>query len=210
MSFGAWKSSIAPAEACRFLSARAASLSDPDLMSCTIPSSICTKPFAPASTTPARFISGSMFLVLAREALADSYAAMNTWRISSDCWAFSCMACAQSWSTVRMVPSLGIESALRVFSAAETAALASRFAPIRASCCSSSASAEKNWARIAPELPLAPASADCAALLSTLPAFLGRNAASDEVIARTVLAMLVPVSPSGTGNTLIASKLAEF
>ena len=66
-----------------------------------------------------------------------------------------------------------------------------------------SANPTKNWARIEPEFPRAPfneASATASATLETRLLLL--DFVSSEMVARTKV-MLVPVSPSGTGNTLI-------
>src|SRR5262245_38314162 len=68
---------------------------------------------------------------------------------------------------------------------------------------SRSATPTKNCARIAPELPRAPSMAASAILRSSAPACAPPVSRMAARTAPRVKARLVPVSPSGTGNTLI-------
>ena len=68
----------------------------------------------------------------------------------------------------------------------------------------------KNWASISPELPRAPSSAELAIFFeisaTELDAYPFKSSSTDF----TVKSMLVPVSPSGTGNTFNALMVSLF
>ncbi|MBV2208490.1 MAG: hypothetical protein KUL77_02875 [Thermomonas sp.] len=82
--------------------------------------------------------------------------------------------------TLNIVPSTGLAKAARALSAPRRTATANALTSNIGSACACSPAPIKNCAMIAPELPRAPCSKD-----------------------PNVEARLLPVSPSGTGNTLI-------
>jgi hypothetical protein len=68
---------------------------------------------------------------------------------------------------------------------------------------SPSANPQKNWARIAPELPRAPPTASSARVFDISRMWRWRRREMPAAIFWRVEATLVPVSPSATGKTLI-------
>ena len=105
--------------------------------------------------------------------------------------------------TVRIVPSWGSANASRAYLAPNCIALAKDSGVILSTPAAPSLSPWKNWANITPEFPRAPsraASATSASISSTRGCTF---CAVLSIIDVSVKAILVPVSPSGTGNTLI-------
>ena len=114
-----------------------------------------------------------------------------------------CTACANAVSTVRIVPSRGSLRLSRAYSAPPSTPAAKSAGSIWFRWPTRSQRPRKNCARIAPELPRAPSSAASATRVSVLPACRSGHLRSAPSTAFTVSARFVPVSPSGTGNTLI-------
>ena len=113
------------------------------------------------------------------------------------------MASAKAVMTLRMVPSFGSDRAWRAVSAPCRMAcpicskLAPRADPMR------SEMPVKNWARMAPELPRAPSMACSLTRRNSSPVLCALRLRAPVRMLPKVNAMLLPVSPSGTGNTLI-------
>ena len=85
---------------------------------------IIVSPFPPASTTPDFFNTGSISGVFLSVASADSHTVLQK-RVSSfvELWAF-CAVCAAALTTVRIVPSVGVITALYAASAPSSSAFA--------------------------------------------------------------------------------------
>src|SRR5713226_2635347 len=105
--------------------------------------------------------------------------------------------------TVRMVPSTGFAMAEYAESAARTTAPAKSSVDTRGRSGSPSEKPQKNCARIAPEFPRAPPTASSAKRRDISRTCRWRTRAMPAAIFWSVEATLVPVSPSGTGKTLI-------
>ena len=170
-----------------------------------IPSSNTNSPLPPASTTPASASTGSSVGVRSRLCEAASSVASITPRMSGPSESNVCRAASDaSRITVRIVPSTGLVTALY----APTAPSSMPRTQVLASMLSASPTARviprMICDRITPELPRAPMSAPCdiAAMIAPAPSS-GQRCASS-ITERMVRCMLVPVSPSGTGKTLIA------
>ena len=115
-------------------------------------------------------------------------------------------------ATVRMVPSLGFITALYAVSVPRTMALARVVVSMASTFLISLVKPLNSWERITPEFPLAPRREpeEMALARSFILGF--SRAATSLAAAIMVRLMLVPVSPSGTGNTfssLIHSFLAS-
>ena len=105
-------------------------------------------------------------------------------------------------ATVRIVPSLGFITALYAVSTALSHAFASITASIVSYCLTSFVNPLKSCERITPELPLAPLNEpDDIALdkLANVGSFILLTSLAADIIVSDIF---VPVSPSGTGNTL--------
>ncbi len=171
-----------------------------------MPSSRSTKPCAPASTTPACFSTGSSSGVLANDSCARARALVNSARRSvSPPSAASHRAAAKSSRTVGSVPGTGSDIAVQDCSAPRRQANARPAASTRTRSASASRQPWKNCAMMAPELPRAPSSA--ASVMRPRISGKSRWSASSRAsrMDLNVKAMLVPVSPSGTGKTLMRS-----
>ena len=110
---------------------------------------------------------------------------------------------AASRATVRMVPSRGSSS--DSYSRSEpwrTAAATSRVVALGRSP-SDSANPRRKWASIIPELPRAPSTAARAMVRAVSGSGASPSARRASATARSVRLKLVPVSPSGTGKTLM-------
>ena len=168
----------------------------------SIPLRTTTSPCPPESTTPASFNTGNMSGVL-----DNTYSAcVITFSIASSKSSVSSATSAAlsdtALATVRIVPSLGFITALYAVSVALCVAIARLSVSRISSLEISFVKPLKSCERITPELPLAP-------LNEPLDIAFERVAIVGLVIPLTSLAadiivnvMLVPVSPSGTGNTL--------
>ncbi len=169
-----------------------------------MPSSRSTKPSAPASTTPALRNTASCCGVSRNACCARASARSKELRKSRAPSSTACPhSAAKAWMTDRMVPSRGSASASRA-SREPSAAAAARAAGVRRALPARRSDRPwKNWAMIAPELPRAPSMASEATRRRTAPAWPRRRSRTTPSIAPRVKARLVPVSPSGTGNTLM-------
>ena len=105
--------------------------------------------------------------------------------------------------TVRIVPSTGRAIAEYADSAAFTTAAPKPPVVTRGESGRPSENPQKNCARIAPELPRAPPTAWSASVFDISRTWRWRTREMPAAIFWSVEATLVPVSPSGTGNTLI-------
>ena len=174
----------------------------PPLTSSSMVSRRRTRPWAPASTTPASRRTASWEGVLARAMLAAVVAAVST-SISESVGAwFAAMAAARR--TVTTVPSTGSIMAwwtnlLAVVSACCTVR------PVMRSETADWASPRRTWLSTMPELPRAPFTAPTAmaavSLVMSRWCDAGRSLTSARA-ASMVWAMFEPVSASGTGKTL--------
>ena len=159
-------------------------------------------PAPPASTTPASFNTGNNSGVLANAARPASRATRNMPTKLSPLPAAATAASAVSRTTVRMVPSIGFntasyEATLAAFNAAATSgALATPPATPR----NLLTIPRITWLRITPLFPRAPIN-DPWAMASHVPPMSTAAPSSSFTTASRVRAMLVPVSPSGTGYT---------
>src|SRR5690348_1812065 len=167
------------------------------------PSRSRTKPLAPASTTPAALRAARRSGV--RESATSARRTrrrMNTLRSLS--FRASRASSAASRATVRMVPSTGSSTAPSRRSNPAPMARARSPAEARSRAPSPSLRPSRNWERSIPELPRAPR-IEAWAIASVTE---GRGASASmsrraRATSRRVRHMLVPVSPSGTGNTFI-------
>ena len=177
-------------------------------MTDSIPFQTSTKPCPPASTTPAFLSTGSISGVCARASCALTRISFHICAaVSCSSCAASCCACSPaSLATVRMVPSVGFITALYAAVTPIDNAFAMSFA---SASCLPSKPLEKprnSRERITPEFPLAPRSKAEAAFLATCSTVgSSRRVSSSRFAALMVIDIFVPVSPSGTGNTLSAS-----
>ena len=160
-----------------------------------------SSPLPPASTTPAFFKTGSISGVIFK---ISSPAAMVAFKNSSISWVFFAILTASSLITlitVKIVPSFGFVTALYATSAPSFKAFANSLELISFSDTRADEKPLRIWERITPELPLAPFKAPlltASAMSSRLFVVIMLTSLTAE---RIVIDMLVPVSPSGTGNT---------
>ena len=189
-----------------FFSAFSSCTTSPPSKTSLMASKIISSPIPPASTTPAFASAGSRLGVLSKDTLA--------------CWQISCITIhgsfvvlttslafsADSLTTVRIVPSVGFItdlyapftpfSRLTTRSSADISLLPAR--PFEKPL--------KTRERITPEFPLAPLRSAEAIVLATAEhstsSFISFSSARALPI---VIDIFVPVSPSGTGNTLSSS-----
>src|SRR5437879_3364813 len=169
----------------------------------SIPSRMICKPTPPASTTPASRRVWTWLGVFVTAALAPpAAAAITPGTVASTSLAAAAAARPASRATVRMVPSVGLLTARYAALAASSKASASSLGVSELLPSTALAKPRKICDRITPELPRAPIRLPCEANL----AILLTSAAFDSLMSSTadcsVSNMLVPVSPSGTGNTL--------
>ena len=159
-------------------------------------------PAPPASTTPASFSTGNNSGVLANASRPASRATRNMRSKLPPLEAAATAASAVSRTTVRMVPSTGFntasyEATLALFNAsANCAGLASPPSTPR----NLATSPRITWLKITPLFPRAPIN-DPWAMASQVPPMSADAPSSSFTTASKVRAMLVPVSPSGTGYT---------
>ena len=154
----------------------------------------------PASTTPAWARTGSRSGVRASASAAPERAASATVRTDDPGSAASRAASAAPRATVRMVPSTGRITAWRASSSATVRALASSAAPGAPSDAPSpSAMPRSSWERITPEFPRAPIRDPWEMALQAAAMSGWESRPSSSTTDSRVRAMLVPVSPSGTG-----------
>ena len=113
----------------------------------------------------------------------------------------SCALCEAPRATVRIVPSFGFITALYAVSTALSKLSASTAASSVSCSRATLVNPRRSCERITPELPRAPRSDPVEMLLQTAVmssrSVFSTSAAADMI----VIVMLVPVSPSGTGNT---------
>ena len=172
------------------------------------PENITDRPWPPASTTPAFASTSSISGVSTTVCCAFAETTDKTWVSDSDSRHASAAASAARRITVSIVPSMGFCTALYAATLARLSASANS-GPARDSRFSRAAERPKKyWARIRPLLPRAPRRAAEAIVAATAPAdFLlapGVVSTTLKITDASVRHMLVPVSPSGTGNTLSA------
>ena len=176
----------------------------PFSMKVQMPSTRSTKPWPPASTTPAAFSAGNWLGVLASETCAASRPCRTSaWMSRTPSATRRESSFEKSSSTVGSVPCTGFDIAVQAAAAPDSAAWASVSAVSMRRPATASRKPWKYCAMIAPELPRAPSSAASAtwSIRSST-----RRSGLVAVASRMVLkvnAMLVPVSPSGTGKTLM-------
>ena len=171
-----------------------------------MPCIITKNPIPPASTTPAFLRTGRSSGVLSRDALAAEVIVSKSSTMSAPSAAFFDAASELSRATVRIVPSVGFITDLYADSTPKlkdldiscASAVFFPFKPLENPLNKSD--------RITPELPLAPLSiAEAVALATAL------TVTSSLIIFNSgraffmVIDIFVPVSPSGTGNTLSSS-----
>src|SRR5690606_12224523 len=125
------------------------------------------------------------------------------WPMSADSPAARSAAIAASRRTVRMVPSRGASSACSRWRAPSRTARATSVARAVGSPSRASPKPIRKWASIIPELPRAPITAARAAVVAVAESGASPRARRASATARKVSEKLVPVSPSGTGKTLI-------
>ena len=132
--------------------------------------------------------------------------------MSSVCETSSDALSAIPLATVRIVPSFGFITALYAVSVPRLNALARVVVVITSTVFISFVKPRNNWERITPELPLAPLKEPDEIALAR-DSIVGFSIAATSLAAESiVIVILVPVSPSGTGNTfssLIHSLLAS-
>src|SRR4051812_5236365 len=205
-----WKSRSA-ATSIQAAGARPSSSRSPDIsgaaaapsMYRTTPSSIRTKPFPPASTTPASLRTAISSGVRASASSPScSNRRMNS-AISPLVLATGSAAAAASRATVRRVPSRGSSRDCHNRSAPQRIARASSGAVATPPSPSDSVKPRRNWASIIPEFPRAPSTAARASVRAVSGSGASPRARRASATERSVRLKLVPVSPSGTGNTLI-------
>ena len=107
-------------------------------------------------------------------------------------------AAAASRTTVRIVPSTGRRTASYAAADAELSADATARGPTSTACSKVLVNPRRIWLRITPELPRAPMSEPWATARQVATSSAGTASISVTTASR-VRAMLVPVSPSGTG-----------
>src|SRR6056297_121349 len=177
-----------------------------------MPATISTKPWAPASTTPALRSTSSWWVVSASALRAASRPPPS--RLGKSIFGMwpSCSRSleANAATTDRMVPSRGSESASLAYSEPTATARAKASGVMRGTSTAASLTPWKNWASIAPELPRAPSSMASATRMSTRLAGSSSAPCSAPRTADSVSARLVPVSPSATGNTLMRFSRSWF
>ena len=170
-----------------------------------MPATSSTKPSAPASTTLARRSISSFSGVASSETRAAASASRNSGRNSATP---SRAAAARGPREVgdhredRALARLG-ERFARVGRAAGHGVRELGRRESGRCVAARSPTPSRNCARIAPELPRAPSSAASATRVRSWPACGSGPARSATSTACSVSARFVPVSPSGTGNTLI-------
>jgi hypothetical protein len=168
------------------------------------PSSTRTNALAPASTTPASRSTSSSSGVRRSESSARR---MTCTIISCRLWlcpAANSAASAASRDTVRMVPSTGSSSDSYSWFAPVRMARATSLAEATSRSPSDSRNPRRKWESSMPELPRAPKTqASAMARVTAGNVALLWSARTASAAARSVIAKLVPVSPSGTGKTLM-------
>jgi hypothetical protein len=168
-----------------------------------MPSSRYTKACAPASTTPA-FASTFICRGVLASALCASVSDSGRRSAKSSTSSARFETCRdQSRMTERIVPSTGRAIALQADSPARTTAAPKSRVVTRGLSGRPSENPQKNCARIAPELPRAPPTASSARAFDISRTWRWRLREIPAAIFWSVEATLVPVSPSGTGKTLI-------
>ena len=176
-------------------------------------SNIIASPHPPESITPACFSTSSSSGVRSTLCMASSAARSTTSaRLSStrSCLTAWEAASADSRMTVSIVPSRGCGTALYASSVAAARDAAKLLPVMVVASCNPTFMPRNSCASINPLLPRAPRSA-ARAMLSTVPAkFVAGRASSCSSMLRRVKSMLVPVSPSGTGNTFSAFRTLRF
>ncbi len=109
---------------------------------------------------------------------------------------------AASLATVRMVPSFGFITALYAVSTALEKAREAVFTSSSSCSVIVLENPLKSWERITPEFPLAPRREPDEIALANAFMFISVREETSPAADMIVIVILVPVSPSGTGNTL--------
>ena len=156
------------------------------------------KPAPPASTTPASFKTGNRSGVRSSDNRPASRAARNVAPSVAPDAADALAASLASRTTVKIVPSIGLSTAWYAEADAALRASANSVAVLPALAESLPDSPRRICDKMTPELPRAPMSDPCemAWQVGSIP---GPAWSSSATTASRVRAMLVPVSPSGTG-----------
>ncbi len=162
-----------------------------------------TRPRPPASTTPAFASTASCRGVSANATAPARAAAITTSSSSSD--GQSRAASAAACSTDRTVPGTGLDTAAVASSSDRCRPLRKAEPVTRETSCTVSARPLSTCERITPEFPRAPARAPRASADSASPTVVRGDRSSASSADCIVCSRLVPVSPSGTGKTLIWS-----
>ncbi len=162
-----------------------------------------SNPRPPASTTPASRSTGSSSGVrsTAVRAAAAACSSRPSSVVSPSARARSTDSAAMR-TTVRMVPSTGRSTASYAASAARRRPATTSGACTTSSGANVSARPRRIWLRITPEFPRAPMSDPCEIAVHTARIPVAESASapsSSPTTDSSVSAMLVPVSPSGTG-----------
>ena len=158
------------------------------------------KPVPPASTTPACSRTGRSDGVRARASAAPAREASATSTSDLPASAAALASSAAPRATVRMVPSTGRITASRASLSAMVRASGSSRGPGRpVEQLRPSEMPRSSWDRMTPELPRAPISEPWAMARQVASRSGESRASSSSVTDSRVRAMLVPVSPSGTG-----------
>ncbi len=176
-----------------------------------MPSRMKKSPLPPLSTLPACASTGSRFGVLATARSAATTAWPSTAARSAfpacsfpPAPAAASAAAAASRTTVKIVPSTGRLTPLYAMRL-PSANAAANASPVRTrSSARLFAIPRRICERITPEFPRAPISAPCAAAFATSPTLWVRSSVTSRQADFIVSSIFVPVSPSGTGNTLSA------
>ena len=191
---------------CCFCAGASAFTISPPLNTSLIASKIMRSPLPPASTTPALARAGRSFGV----SFSESSACLQTSSIiiigSFVEWSISLAFSADSLATVRIVPSVGFITLLYAPETPCSSDSTSSFAPISFLPASPFAKPLKISESITPEFPLAPLrSAEAVVLATTEQSVSSLRFSSSATEFVIVIDIFVPVSPSGTGNTLSSS-----
>ena len=166
-----------------------------------IPLNTTTRPCPPESTTPASFKTGSISGVFDKTSSACSIIFNSASSMSSVSSATSAALSDTPFATVRIVPSFGFITALYAVSVALCVALAMSSTVKLSSPDISFVNPLNSCERITPELPLAPLNEPVAIAFASV-SISGTAIAPTSFAADIIVSViLVPVSPSGTGNT---------
>ena len=162
------------------------------------------RPLPPESTTPACFRTGSNSGVCSTVSSA-AFTAVSRRSIASRFEADprpASVPAAIPLATVKIVPSTGLTTPLYAVSRISANALTIVSASSVSWSCTPRANPRHNCERITPEFPRAPINAPLATMPAILPKCFSPESLTSLYAEVRVSSMFVPVSPSGTGNTL--------